>query len=125
MAIGLIQSFLQQATASGTKSTALTDLRWFAAILASALLIATQTASPPWILIFLAVMLGLVGLTYVGAYIFFAIRSPDALRSEKFTLSKMAIERSVTGDNLAGFVDPELEGRSVERPAIEPNVSDV
>jgi len=32
MAIELIRSFLQQANATGTRSTALTDLRWFAAI---------------------------------------------------------------------------------------------
>ncbi len=43
---------------------------------------------------------------YLAAYIFFMIRSPDALRSEKFTLSKLAIEHSAKGDNLSGLIEP-------------------
>lgn len=107
MAIELIRSFLQQAMASGSKSTVLTDLRWFAAIVFSALLVAAGIQAPVWILILLSVILCLICVVYLAAYIFFAFRSPDYLRSEKFTLSKMAIERSVKGDSLAGFIESE------------------
>lgn len=121
MAIELLRSFLQQATASGSRSTVLTDLRWFAGISFSALLIALKFSAPVWILVFIAVILGLICLIYLGAYVFFAVRTPDALRSERFTLSKMAIERSVTGDNLAGFIDPMTDdSRPLTLPASPP-----
>ncbi len=107
MAIEFFRSFLQQANATGTRSTALTDLRWFAAIVISALLISLKFNAPDWILYALISLLGLISLIYLGAYIFFAIYDRDALRSEKYTLTKMAIEKSITGDNLSGLIDPE------------------
>lgn len=116
----LLQSFLQQATATGSKSTVLRDLRWFAGIVLTALLVALKYAAPVWILVCLVVLTGLVAIIYLGAYIFFAIRSPDALRSETFTLSKLAIERSVTGDNLAGFIDPAIDKSILNLPTATP-----
>src|SRR5438105_153764 len=109
MAIELIKAFLQQATATGAKSTALTDLRWFIGIIASALLIAFKIKTEFWILILLSSILGVGCLIYLAAYVYFALRSPDALKSEKFTLSQMAIEKSIVGDNLSGLIDPEKQ----------------
>lgn len=120
MAIELIRSFLEQANATGTRSTVLTDLRWFAAIVLSALLVAFKVTAPFWMLIMLACLLGLISLVYLTAYIYFGLRNPDALRSERFTLSKLAIERSITGDNLAGFVDPSTDPRVLNIPASPP-----
>jgi hypothetical protein len=40
------------------------------------------------------------------------------LRSEKYTLSKLAIEKSVKGDNITGFIDPIYEQRAI--PPKEP-----
>jgi hypothetical protein len=45
----------------------------------------------------------LIGL---GAYLFLLRRAPDALRSEGFTLRKMALEKGLIGDNLAGLFEP-------------------
>lgn len=56
-----------------------------------------------------AVLVCVVFVVYVVAYSYFAVKAPDYLRTEKYSLSKLAIERSVTGDNLSGFVDPMLE----------------
>ena len=42
---------------------------------------------------------------FLGSYIYFAMKQPDALRSEKFTLSKMAMEKNLIGDNRAGLVE--------------------
>jgi len=117
MPIELIQSFLQQANATGTKSTVLTDLRWFTFIVISGLLVAIKTSAPEWVLILFSVLLCLVALLYISAYIFFAIRSPDALRSEKYTLTKMAIEHSMKGDNLSGLIDSERDTKVPELPA--------
>jgi hypothetical protein len=119
MAIELLRSFLQQATATGSKSTVLTDLRWFAAIFASALLVAMRYNAPFWMLVFLSVLLGMDSLLYLAAYVYFALRSPDALRSEKFTLSKLAIEKSIVGDSLTGLIDPSDNPRALHPPASE------
>lgn len=116
MAIELLSSFLQRATASGAKSTVLTELKWFAGIAFAALLLAAQMSTPSWILIGISAVAGLVSLLFLSAYIYFAIRSPDSLRSERFTLSKMAIERSIKGDNLSGLIDPD---KPLQLPASE------
>lgn len=104
--IELIRSFLEQATAQGSRSTALSPLGWLAAILSSALFGAFIAHAPNWATISIMVALCLSVFMYLAAYIFFMIRSPDALRSEKFTLSKLAIEHSAKGDNLSGLIEP-------------------
>lgn len=120
MAIELLRSFLQQATATGSKSTVLTDLRWFIGIISSAFLVSLGVKAPFWVTVFLACILGLACLIYFAAYIYFGLKSPDSLRSEKFTLSKLAIERSVTGDNISGFIDPMLDKGNLHLPASTP-----
>lgn len=110
--IELIRSFLQQATAQGSRSTVLTELRWFVGILLSAILVAVSLHAAQWILIILVVFLCAAGALYLIAYVFFGLKNPDALRSEKYTLTKLAIERSVTGDSVKGFFD--LESQSTK-----------
>ena len=110
-------SFLQRANADGSRSTAMTDLRWFLAILVFGLLAAFKYNAPVWILVVLAVLLVSAVLLFMGMYVFFAVRSPDLLRSEKFTLSKMAIEHTLKGDNLAGFLDMPQQLPLAQTPA--------
>jgi hypothetical protein len=105
-------SLLQQATTSGSRSTVLTDLRWLILIILFALLGAFKIEAPTWFTILLSAFFGFVCLLYVLAYIHFALRAPDYLRSEKFTLSKLAIEKSAKGDTLTGFLDPTNEQRA-------------
>ncbi|HEY4281453.1 MAG TPA: hypothetical protein VGM62_00200 [Chthoniobacterales bacterium] len=69
----------------------------------SGLLIATGEHAPTWMTVLLAAFLSLTVLAYIGAYALFAVKNPEALRSERFTLSRMAIEKSTKGDSLAGF----------------------
>lgn len=103
MALELIRSLFQQASAQGSRSTALNPIGWaFATILAA--LIASVTAhSPVWVTAVLAVFAGLILVVYLFGFLYLMIKDRDALRSERFTLSKMAIERSVIGDSLKGF----------------------
>jgi hypothetical protein len=42
-------------------------------------------------------------IAFLVAYFILLFVDRDALRSERFTLSKLAIEKSVTGDSLRGF----------------------
>ncbi len=64
---------------------------------------ATYYGAPIWLLVTLSVFLGFCVVLFLGSYTFFAIKNPDALRSERFTLSKMAIEKNLIGDNDVGL----------------------
>ena len=61
--------------------------------------------APDWLLILFAILLGLSVAIFLASYIYFALKNPDALRSERFTLSKMAIEKNLIGDDVAGLVE--------------------
>ena len=65
---------------------------------------ALQIGAPPWVLIVLMIGFGVIVGVFVWAFIFFSYRSPDYLRSEKYTLTKLAIEHSQKGDNLVGLI---------------------
>jgi hypothetical protein len=107
--IALIQSFLQQANARGSRSTALQPLQWGIAMVLGAFLVASYERASLWILETLGVFAALLILSFVGSYFFLLFKDRDALRSERFHLSKMAMERSIIGDNLAGFLEPEKQ----------------
>jgi flagellar basal body-associated protein FliL len=100
----LIRSLLEQASAQGSRSTALNPLGWALAIALSGLAaIVRAEKAPGWLIVLLSVLVSILVLAYLVAYFYFMRKDPDALRSEKFTLSKMAIEKSITGDSLKGF----------------------
>jgi hypothetical protein len=50
-----------------------------------------------------AALLGVDFLTFIAAYGYYAYTAPDALRSERYYLQKMAIERGALGDTLSGI----------------------
>ncbi len=100
-----IRAFLAQATASGSRSTALQPLCWLAGILTSGLIFAPTWEAPSWVLVTLAVMLGSSVTLFLVSYAYYAIKNPDALRSERFTLSKMAIEKNLIGDDKTGLIE--------------------
>ena len=110
----LFRSLLQQATSQGARSTALNPLAWAMAIVLSTLAIVARIVGlSGWVLVLLGTFAGLFVVAFLAAYFILLFMNPDALRSERFTLSKMAIERSVTGDSLKGFTDAELVGRDI------------
>lgn len=99
----VISALLSQATATGARSTVLQPLSWLSVILTIGITILPARDAPDWLLILFSVLLVFCILTYIISYVYFAIKNPDALRSEKFTLSKMAIEKNLIGDNTAGL----------------------
>lgn len=106
--IEFIRSLFHQASLQGYKSTALSPLGWALAILVGGLVWAQRAQAPAWISEFLGVLIALDLLAYLVAYFIFLFKSPEFLRSERYSLSKMAIEKSIKGDNIAGFFDPEV-----------------
>ena len=104
----LLHSFFSEASAKGARSTALHALQWGMAMLLISISIMAMAGAPFWILIAISSAFGLVLVTFIGAYIFLLIKNPDALRSERFTLSKMAIERGLIGDSQSGLTEEEV-----------------
>ena len=100
---GIFRFFMQQASAQGARSNGLSALLMSSGTLLSAFLIALFLKVSLWPLVFLAVLSGINFLTFLFSYLFLLFNDRDALRSERFTLSKMAIEKTLTGDSLAGF----------------------
>lgn len=82
-------------------------LSWLLAILLTATLVSfiPDPPVPLWVSICLVTMDCLAFLLFAGAYIFFMTKDPDALRSEKFNIEKMAIQQSMTGDSEHGVLE--------------------
>lgn len=65
-----------------------------------------------WLLIALSCGIGLVILQMIFAYNYLLIKDRDALRSESYTLNKLAIEKGLIGDSDAGVVNVEAKNVS-------------
>jgi hypothetical protein len=103
----IFQSFLSEATAKGARSTALHSLQWMLGILLSALPIVIWAGAPDWLLVGISGAAALILVLFIFAYVYFLLKQPDALRSEQFSLSKMAIEKGLVGDNVSGLIQYE------------------
>ena len=102
----LIRSILEQASAQGKRSTALKPLGWMLALSVTATLSAFAFEHiPTWVGIFFAIVSGVGFVTYIVCYLFFMFTDIDALRSESFSIHKMAIEKGLYGDSTKGYTE--------------------
>src|SRR5258708_18772972 len=92
------RSMLQHASASGSRSTVLQPLLLAMTILIPGLLGAIYYGAPFWVLVLLGFFLAATLTIFLIFFVFYGIKSPDLLRSERFMLSKMAIEKNIIGD---------------------------
>jgi hypothetical protein len=87
-----------------SRSDVLKPLAWLIGLLVVATTSLVFAKAPEWLLVSIVVsLLGSVFL-YVGAYVFCLVNDRDALRSEKYSLHKMAIEHGIYGDSDAGVI---------------------
>jgi hypothetical protein len=98
-------SKIAQQVAGGSRTDVLRSLIWPNALLLGALVWAGTRGAPMFILVLLSALLVLFMLLYGGAYIAFGRIDPNLLRSERFNLEKMAIERGVYGDSTKGLLE--------------------
>ena len=73
------------------------------ALVIAALLSSIPLNAPDWVLILLGVSSVVVLVLEVVVYVYLLFNDPDALRSERFTIEKMRIERGLMGDTVSGF----------------------
>src|SRR5687768_14492835 len=97
----ILKTLLQQATTEGTRSTALKSLGWLIAMLLPSTLGAFALETPNWLGVSLAVATGVSVTLYLFAYVYLLRTDRDALRSERYSLTKLAIEKGVYGDSTA------------------------
>ena len=117
MSLDQLWSFLQQSSVRGTRSNALGQTTWALALMVVGFLVAQQIGLPAWGLILFGVMTTVLVLNFLALNWFFALKNPDALRSERFILTKMAIrQKDFKGDNLIGFVRALGDNEEAARP---------
>lgn len=99
------RSLLDSATDRPSRSNALNPLAWLAAMLLSTTLISFYLNLPVWTTYAFTSLTVFVVLVYIGAYLYLLCVDRDALRSEKYSIDKLAIEKGVFGDNLTGQIE--------------------
>ncbi len=86
-----------------SRSSVLNPLQWTLAILLLGLGILALSRAPAWIITGGAVGFFVSLAFLLFSYGFFMRKNPDALRSEWYSLNKIALEKGLVGDNLQGF----------------------
>ena len=94
-----------------SRSDALRPLAWLIAILTTTATLLAYVSAPQWLLIVTACLLIAAITLYFIAFGFCLIKDRDALRSENYSLHKMAIEHGLIGDSITGVITPENGGQ--------------
>lgn len=102
-----LNPFFEGANAKGALSSALHSLLWLMGMIMVGIVSLVIVKAPAWLIISIVIFMFIVAILIVLAYLYFMINSPDSLRSEKYSLSKMAIERGLVGDDLSGMMLPD------------------
>lgn len=116
----LIHPLLQQVTEKGSRSTVLKPLVWVIAILVSASISSFSFKAPLWLGIMFSFFCGLAMLLYLCSYLYLMVTDKDALRSETYSIQKLAIERGLRGDDLHGVITLDTE-QDVQRLEMTPS----
>jgi hypothetical protein len=103
----LFSSLREQMTATLSRSDALKPLAWVLGIQITATIALVVAHAPDWLLILMSVLLVVIVVLYCWAYTFCLLKDRDALRSERYSLHKLAIENKLIGDSLAGAFEPD------------------
>lgn len=70
-----------------------------------------EVKAPQWVIMTFMIMCCVVVALYLAAYIYCLFTDRDALRSETYSIQKLAIEKGYIGDSVTGI----LEGVRAQR----------
>jgi hypothetical protein len=119
-----LRHFFDAAKVDSTKSSALAPLQWLTGICFAGGIGVTYATGSAWIAA-LSILLP-VGLAifYCWAYVWHMKNNPDALRSEKYSLHKIAMEKGLIGDNMTGMRPDEETDNTDDEPVPQlPNIA--
>lgn len=97
-----------------SKSTILKPLGWLLGICVPLLGTALYLKAENILVYGISVIILLIIVIYIAVYLHAYFTNQDALRSENYTLTKMAIEKSAFGDSQVGVV--EISDESEQNP---------
>lgn len=109
----LVSMLREQMNATLSRSDVLKPLAWLIGILATATSVLVFAQAPQWLLIVAACILVASILLYEGAYVFCLLKDRDALRSEKYSLNKLAIEHRLIGDSKTGLFEADDTNKTI------------
>ncbi len=113
-------AFLERAFAQRLRSTAIQPIQWVLGLLLAAVVSGPKLGAPGWLVVLLATLAAATALFFGVCYVYFMRKNPDALRSERYTLQKMALERGILGDSTTGPLTPEdVEAQPLRATASE------
>jgi hypothetical protein len=112
----MVSALREQMHATLSRSDVLRPLAWLIGILLTATVAALFAKPPEWLLIVMASLLVGAIVLYGIAYGFCLLKDRDALRSEKYSLHKMAMEHGLLGDSTTGMFEADEVVKSEPEP---------
>jgi hypothetical protein len=109
-----LAALLQQATAQGSRSTVLRPLTGLIAALGILWLGALEFQAPNWMIVTLFAGVVCVVILFLGTYVYCLLKNPEMLRTEKYSIQKLAIEKGFVGDSLTGLLNEDALKRLVQ-----------
>lgn len=106
---------LHQALVSGSKSTALNPLVWLIGLTLVGSISAQILGSPSWFADILRFLCIASIIYYMVFYFYFAKTDKDALRSEKYSIQKLAIQKGFIGDDQTGYIAIDIVDNESQR----------
>jgi hypothetical protein len=117
--LSLIRAFLEQASAQGARSNVLKPIAGILSLCMSAIVIASYLKLEFWVECMFAIFAGLAMALYLFSYAFCLFKDRDCLRSETYTIQKMAIERGFVGDSLTGMIPADRDAKMLRIGGVE------
>lgn len=99
-----IRALFQQSSTEGSRSSALRPIGWALALFLSGMLASIALHAPGYVVLVMVVLCILTFVLYAVGFVFFMVRNPDALRSEWYSITKMQIQRGLSGDSAQGVL---------------------
>jgi|SRR5580700_1689692 hypothetical protein len=113
----ILGALREQMSATLSRTDVLRALIWPIGILMIATLGLVYAKAPEWLLIIFAAMLVGSMFLYCASYVFCLINDRDALRSERYSLNKLAIEHGIYGDSVIGMKAVQDQPQALPAPS--------
>jgi hypothetical protein len=113
----LISVLKQQMSEAVSRTDVLRPLTWIVGLFLLGIVGLVSVHADMWIIVGAGLLLILTVLIYLGSYLYCLLFDRDALRSERYSLNKMAIQQGLRGDNVTGLFDPADTAHSIESGA--------
>jgi len=103
----LFEYFFTKATenSTGSRTTIVKPLITLLVVFVMAIPVLLTAKAPDWLIVGAAVIVVIILLVLLFSYLYCLFKEPELLRSENFTIQKLAIEKGLIGDSDAGKLE--------------------